>query len=552
MEVLKASSSASSFNLNSISTRPFAPKFLKQILHLQMFSAQPVSLFPSLHSRKPILKLFTAISSTVSTDQSRQEPFYQENETKEDKGDDMFDWYAHWYPVMPICDLDKRRPHGKKVLGIDIVVWWDRNEKEWKVFEDSCPHRLAPLSEGRIDQWGRLQCVYHGWCFGGSGDCKFIPQAPRDGPPIHTSSKACVAVYPSCVQNKVLWFWPNADPKYKDIFSREKPPYIPEIDDPSFVGTMITRDIPYGYEVLIENLMDPSHVAYAHYGIMRTPPTPKSLKADREGGKPFELNVKDFNKDGFTGKTPFGFNKFVPPCLYYGFLQLGSNSANQPSTTSADFKLMSSSSSMKQKTFLLVFMCIPVSPGNSRLIFTQPRNVAVWLDKIVPRWIFHIGQNLILDSDLYLLHVEERKIREIGSSNWQKACYVPTKADAYVVTFRRWLNKYCGGEVEWKTKFSGELPPTPPREQLMDRYWSHTVKCSSCNSAYKYLNAFEVVLQVMSIASIGVVAARQGALSLVARYTLVSGAILCFVAGRWLSYFIHKTFRFHDYDHAFR
>ncbi|CAN1298081.1 Protochlorophyllide-dependent translocon component 52, chloroplastic [Linum perenne] len=21
-----------------------------------------------------------------------------------------------------------------------------------------CPHRLAPLSEGRVDQWGRLQC----------------------------------------------------------------------------------------------------------------------------------------------------------------------------------------------------------------------------------------------------------------------------------------------------------------------------------------------------------------------------------------------------------
>ncbi|MFS8008084.1 putative pheophorbide a oxygenase [Helianthus anomalus] len=63
-----------------------------------------------------------------------------------------------------------------------FVVWWDKNENEWKVFDDRCPHRLAPLSEGRIDQWGRLQCVYHGWCFGGSGDCKFIPQAPLDGP----------------------------------------------------------------------------------------------------------------------------------------------------------------------------------------------------------------------------------------------------------------------------------------------------------------------------------------------------------------------------------
>ncbi|GKB24788.1 putative Rieske [2Fe-2S] iron-sulfur domain-containing protein, partial [Tanacetum coccineum] len=140
-----------------------------------------------------------------------------------------------------------------------------------KVFEDTCPHRLAPLSQGRIDQWGRLQCVYHGWCFAASGDCKFIPQAPLDAPPVHTFKKACVAVYPSTVQNGIVWFWPNADPKYRDILDKKKPPYIPELDDPSFINHMFNRDIPYGYEILIENLMDPAHLPYAHYGILRTP-----------------------------------------------------------------------------------------------------------------------------------------------------------------------------------------------------------------------------------------------------------------------------------------
>lgn len=79
-----------------------------------------------------------------------------------------------------MCDLDKRVPHAKRVLGLDVAVWWDRNENACKVFGDTCPHRLALLSEGRIDQWDKLQCVYHGWCFNGSGDCKFIPQAPPD------------------------------------------------------------------------------------------------------------------------------------------------------------------------------------------------------------------------------------------------------------------------------------------------------------------------------------------------------------------------------------
>ena len=54
----------------------------------------------------------------------------------------------------------------------------------------------------------------------------------------------------------------------------------------------------------------------------------------------------------------------------------------------------------------LVFICIPVSPGNSRVIFAYPKNFAHWLDKILPRWMFHFGQNMVLDSDLYLLHAE--------------------------------------------------------------------------------------------------------------------------------------------------
>lgn len=85
------------------------------------------------------------------------------------------------------------------------------------------------------------------------------------------------------------------------------------------------------------------------------------------------------------------------------------------------------------------------------------------------------------------------------------------------------------------------------------RYWSHTVKCSSCSTAYKSLNVLELALQVISIASIGIIAAsKQGLMSVAKRNTLIAMAMLCFLASRWLSNFTYKTFRFHDYDHAFR
>nr|GEU51583.1 protochlorophyllide-dependent translocon component 52, chloroplastic-like [Tanacetum cinerariifolium] len=466
---------------------------------------------------KPISKTFTTITPRPFS----TEPEKTEESQKNDQ-DEKFDWYSEWYAIMPVCDLDKRAPHGKKVMGLDVVVWWDKNDSEWKVFEDSCPHRLAPLSEGRIDQWGRLQCVYHGWCFGGSGDCKLIPQAPVDGPPVHTFKKACVAVYPSTVQNGIVWFWPNADPKFKDILSEKKPPYIPELDDPSFTCQMFNRDIPYGYEILIENLMDPAHVPYAHYGLMRTPQP--SVKQDREGGRPLEINVKKIDKNGFTANQQNGSWNFVPPCLFYGSITMGGS----PDKTKDKL------AEKPPKQALLIFICMPVSPGNSRLIFASPRNFAVWIDRFVSRWMYHIGQNLIIDSDTYLLHEEEKKVMEADPSDWQKLCFTPTKSDANVVAFRKWLNKFAGGKVNWGNKYDGSLPPSPPREQLLDRYWTHVVNCSSCSAAYKGLNALEVSLQVFSIAAVAIVAAtKQGLISVALRNTLVVAAVLCFVGSKW-------------------
>ncbi|KAL9998070.1 putative pheophorbide a oxygenase [Helianthus debilis subsp. tardiflorus] len=333
---------------------------------------------------------FNAISPSDSTQPAAQPE--QETETGSFDQDYKFDWFSHWYPLMPVCDLDKRAPCRKKVMGLDVVVWWDKNENEWKVFDDRCPHRLAPLSEGRIDQWGRLQCVYHGWCFGGSSDCKFIPQAPPDGP------------------------------------TKQKTP----------------------------------------------------------------------RKD------------------------------------------------------LLILLCTPVSPGKSRLISVIPTKF--WTDDLfLPRWKNHMIQNLIFDSDLYLLFVQERKLMELGPSNWQNVCFVPTKADANVVAYRKWLKKYAGGQMDWGTKFNGYLPPTLTREQLMDRYWSHVVNCSSCNVAYKGFKALQISLQVFSITSVAIMAAsKHGMISSVSRNTLAAVAILCFLGSKWLSHFIYKNFHFHDYNHAFK
>lgn len=60
-----------------------------------------------------------------------------------------------------------------------------------------CPHRLAPLSEGRVDAAGRLECPYHGWSFNGDGSCHSIPQEQPGGRGVSAtqSPRACATSY---------------------------------------------------------------------------------------------------------------------------------------------------------------------------------------------------------------------------------------------------------------------------------------------------------------------------------------------------------------------
>lgn len=56
-----------------------------------------------------------------------------------------FDWTKQWYPIAVDMYTDRKRPHKMQLLGHDIVLWHDTNQ--WRVFDDSCPHRGVPLSK---------------------------------------------------------------------------------------------------------------------------------------------------------------------------------------------------------------------------------------------------------------------------------------------------------------------------------------------------------------------------------------------------------------------
>ena len=58
--------------------------------------------------------------------------------------------------------------------------------------------------------------------------------------------------------------------------------------------------------MLVENLLDPSHVPFAHHG----------LQGDRNKAFPFSMRVKEIKADGVRGEWGLlnGRASFTPPC----------------------------------------------------------------------------------------------------------------------------------------------------------------------------------------------------------------------------------------------
>ncbi|HAC64993.1 MAG TPA: pheophorbide a oxygenase, partial [Cyanothece sp. UBA12306] len=120
----------------------------------------------------------------------------------------QFNFFHHWYPLSPVEDLDPQRPTAVTLLGLKLVIWQQKSATNYQVFLDQCPHRLAPLSEGRIDEkTGQLMCSYHGWQFNQQGICTRIPQAEK--PDLIEKNKdnfACRS-FPCREANDLLWVW---------------------------------------------------------------------------------------------------------------------------------------------------------------------------------------------------------------------------------------------------------------------------------------------------------------------------------------------------------
>ena len=369
----------------------------------------------------------------------------------------VFDPFEAWYPIYYVEDLDRSKLAKFTLLETDLVIWWDESAETWQVFEDKCPHRLAPLSEGRVNESGLLECPYHGWAFSGEGNCEVIPQQQPDGQ-AHTSNRACVKSYPTAIDQGLLFVYPGI----KENAAKTPVPIIePMEEDDDWVCLNIFRDLPYDALTLLENVIDASHIPYTHHQTV----------GNRSNVAPLELEITESGKHGFKGVWQEGPRKGKLGTQYTTF--------TAPSLVWHDL-----TSKQFGRTLTVVY-ATPISKGQCRLFARFPFKFASpfprFFIKLAPTWYSHINQNGVLEDDQIFLHHQERYLAALGGGdNYSKAFYLPTKADLYVSELRQWVNLYRADPFSDR-----DLPAALSKEELLDRYHSHTKKCASCIQALK-------------------------------------------------------------------
>lgn len=159
----------------------------------------------------------------------------------------------YWYAIALSSEISKA-PVAVRRFGKDLVLW--RNASGQIVcFPDRCPHRGAPLSNGKVLKNGCLQCPFHGFEFDHDGQCRLIPAngAGHAISPIFNLDRI-----PVREQDGFVWQWWEEGEGTSDI------PRFENLPDPSVPAHTITLQWGVPFRLVMASMFDMHHFPYLH------------------------------------------------------------------------------------------------------------------------------------------------------------------------------------------------------------------------------------------------------------------------------------------------
>lgn len=180
-----------------------------------------------------------------------------------------------WYVAAHAAELG-RTPLPRDILGAPVVLY-RREDGRAAAVGGRCPHRHFPLGHGSLNG-DSIVCAYHGIAFGDDGRCLAIPS--QAAVPVSVR----IPAYPVVEHGLWVFIW-MGDPDSAD------PDQLPALADigltsPGIIGrALFVDEVKARYQLLNDNLLDLSHVAFLHGTSIGTPEdaTPEEHLTRREG-----------------------------------------------------------------------------------------------------------------------------------------------------------------------------------------------------------------------------------------------------------------------------
>jgi len=162
-----------------------------------------------------------------------------------------------WYAASWSSDL-RDQLLGRTILDLPILLYRDEAGTATAI-GNRCPHRFAPLDRGRLTD-GVIECGYHGIRFDRAGTCVLVP-----GEGQRAASNMRVPAYPIEERDGIVWIWPGDRPADRS--------QIPDLGDrlssPRFAHVTGSTHLKANYEILADNLIDPSHGQFLHGKVLK-------------------------------------------------------------------------------------------------------------------------------------------------------------------------------------------------------------------------------------------------------------------------------------------
>lgn len=171
-----------------------------------------------------------------------------------------------WYVAAWDHEVTGDRPFGRVMLGEPVVLYRMKSGAV-VALEDRCCHRHYPLHKATLldDQ---LECAYHGFTYDCTGKCVRIPGQAT------IPETARVKRYPVIERYHWIWVW-MGDPALADP---AKVVNFHWLDDPGWRAKGTVFHVKAGYELIIENLLDLTHLSFVHQSTIGNSATAEAAK----------------------------------------------------------------------------------------------------------------------------------------------------------------------------------------------------------------------------------------------------------------------------------